>query len=256
MPVLFTHARTSTQVDDPGGFLRDGASSGRFDLPSPDGPDDSAVAVSLRSSGAVPTGGIHALGLSTPHLLLVGVTVVLLVLALTCLVAGGPVVALVFTVFALVLGVLTLVSVQRRRVGLRTLDAAWRQGWVRFAPARVGAAWLDRVVRHGPSTGPRGDRGRNQDVRYWFRAGVEIFPTDGTEPFTVTTSPFQVLADRDGKPHGLRTAPGPLDLTEPEYCNGWTVARYIVGSPVESATVTTGLTDTQILAALEAAGIR
>ncbi|HJG47103.1 MAG TPA: hypothetical protein K8V62_12115, partial [Corynebacterium variabile] len=60
----------------------------------------------------------------------------------------------------------------------------------------------------------------------------------------------------DGNPHGLHTAPGPLDVSEPEYSNGWTLVRYVAGAPEESATVTTGLTEAQILAALEAAGVR
>lgn len=256
MPVLFEHARATAQVADPGGFLRDGADTGRFDHACPDSPDDPAVTDALRSTGRVPIAGVYALGLSLPQWSLVGVAGGLALLAVICLFAGAPVVALVFVVFAVFLGGLTAFSAGRRREGLLALDAAWRQGWVRFAPARVGAAWLDREVRHGPAMGPRDDRGRNQDVRHWYRAGVEVFPTDGTDPFTVTTSPFQVLADRDGNPHGLHTAPGPLDVSEPEYSNGWTLVRYVAGAPEESATVTTGLTETQILAALEATGVR
>jgi hypothetical protein len=214
------------------------------------------VTEALCATGQVPIAGVYGLGLSLSQLSLAGVAGALAVLALICLVVGAPVVALVFVVFAVFLGGLTAFSAGRRREGLRALDAAWEHGWIRFAPARVGAAWLDHEVRHGPAMGPQGDRGRNQDVRHWYRASVEVFPTDGSDPFTVTSSQFQVLADRDGKPRGLRTSPGPLDVTEPEYSNGWTLVRYIAGAPEESATVTTGLTETQILAALEAAGIR
>lgn len=256
MAVLFTHARTATRIDDPGGFLEDGLSSGRFDVPCPEGPDTSAVTVALGATGPLPMAGVYALGLSVPQLVLSGVTALLTVAGLVLLLLGVPVATLVFLVFAVVLGTLTVMSARRRRAGLRALSLAWERGWVRFAPARVGAAGVDRVVRHGPQAGPKEDRGRNQDVRYWYRADVRVYLTDGSDSFTVTTAPFQALPDRDGTALNLRTAPGPVDAAEPEYANGWTVVRYLVGAPEASATVTTNLTDAQLTAALEAAGVR
>jgi hypothetical protein len=256
MAELFRHARSATTVDDPGGYLRDGAATGHFRTPNPAGPDASAVTTALAGHGPMPLAGVRWLGLSTPQLVIGGVAVILAATGCAALAAGSATTAAVFLVLAVLLAVITGVSARRRRASLAPLYAAWDGDWLRFAPARVGAVWLDHSVRHGPAVGPKEDRGRNQDVRHYFRAGVRVFPTDGSAPFDFTTAPFQALATRDGEPHGLRTAPSPVDAGEPEYANGWTVARYVTGVPEASATLTTNLSTAQIEAALAAADIR
>lgn len=255
MPELFEPARTATTVADPGGLLRDGAATGRFDSPAPAGPDTSAVTAALAGAGPMPLAGVHVLGLSTAQLVLGATAGLLVVAALAAFVGWSTPAAVVFLVLAVIVGALTVVSAHRRRESLAPLYAAWQGGWLRFAPARVGAVWLDHSVRHGPPMGPKEDRGRNQDVRHYFRATVDVLPTGGSTPFRFTTAPFQTLADRDGVPHGLRTAPSPVDATEPEYANGWTIVRYVAGAAEQSVTVTTNLTAAQITAGLAAAGV-
>ncbi len=258
--MIFTHARNSTTLHDPDSALAEGMNSGAFDVPCTLPPDSAAVTDALQHQGTMPISGTRWLGMSTGQLVLVGASAVLLLAGVVLIgVSSGPsdtpglVTGVVLGVIGLAVGAITAVSVRARHRNLLLLAAAWQNGWLRFAPAEVGAVWVDRTVQHGQK---RHDR-VNQDNRYWYRALVQVHPTDGHAPFTVTTEPFQALGDRDGRPHDLRTAPGPLDSFEPEYANGWTVARYVAGdaaSCAASATVTTNLSDDQVRAALAAAG--
>lgn len=258
--MIFTHARSATTLHDPAHAVEQGASSGTFDVPCNLPSDSPAVIDALEGHGTMPVAGTRWFGLSTSQLVLAGVSAAL-VLAAVILVAvsSGPsdtpglVTGVVLGLIGLAVGAITAVSARARRRGLMALATAWHNGWLRFAPAEVGAVWVDRTVLHGQK---RPD-GVNQDNRYWYRALVRVHPTDGHAPFTVTTQPFQALGDREGHPHDLRTAPGPLDSFEPEYANGWTIARYVAGDAdtcAASATVTTNLSDAQVRAALAASG--
>lgn len=254
--VIFDHARTSGGVHDPGGFLRDGAAAGQFTATNPAGQDSSPLTAALSVHGQLPMPGVRLFGLSTAQLVLGLLSLVLVGSGLAMLCTSAPVAGVLLLLFGLVSGTVTAVSGHRRLTGLRALTQAWSTGWIRFAPARVGAVWHDHDVRHGPAAGPSEDRGRNQEVRHFFRTTLEVVPTDGSPTFRVTTAPFEALATRDGEPRGLRTAPGPLDAGEPEYSNGWTIVRYVDGAHQESATPTTNLSREQIIAGLAAAGIR
>jgi hypothetical protein len=258
VPRIFTHARSATAIADPGGLIEDGAATGRFAAPCPLPPDDERVTAALRGSGTMPVSGARLLGLATSQLVLaVAACGVLLVGAL--LLGAGSVSGTGVGVVLLLLGVgilgFTWTSARGRRRRLLALASAWQNGWLRFAPARVGAVWVDRQVTHGRAN----SQGANQDNRYWFRAVVEVHPTDSTPVFTVVTDPFQALADHEGAPHDLVSAANPVDAFEPECTNGWTVARYLAGDDETrsaSATVTTNLSVAQISAALTAAGVR
>lgn len=206
----------------------------------------------------MPVAGARLFGLDTVQLVLFACSAGVFLAALLLLGAGsvsGTGVGVALLVIAAVLVSFTVWSARSRRRRLVALARAWQNQWLRFAPARVGAVWVDRHVTHGRKDA----RGANQDNRYWFRALVEVYPTDGTPVFTVTTEPFQALANRDGVPHSLHSAPNPVDVFEPEYTNGWTVARYVAGdhdTVTASATVTTNLSLPQVGAALEAAGVQ
>jgi hypothetical protein len=258
VPRIFTHARSTTAIADPGGLLEEGAATGQFASPCPLPPDDDRITGALRGTGTMPVSGTRLFGLATSQLVLVvsacGVLVVGALLLGAGSVSGTGVGLVLLLLGAGILG-FTWTSARGRRRRLLALASAWQNGWLRFAPARVGAVWVDRRVSHGKAN----RQGANQDNRYWFRAVVEVRPTDGTPVFTVVTEPFQALADHEGAPHDLVSAPNPVDAFEPEYTNGWTIARYLAGDQETrsaSATVTTNLSPAQISAALTAAGVR
>ncbi|OLT50644.1 hypothetical protein BJF89_09305 [Corynebacterium sp. CNJ-954] len=258
MPRIFTHARSATVIADPNDLISTAYEEGRFSTHCPLPPDDAAVTEALRGNGTMPVAGARLFGLATAQLVLVVSACAVALVGLLLLGAGsvsGVGVGSVLLVLGAGILAFTVLSARSRRRRLVALATAWQNGWLRFAPARVGAVWVDRRVTHGRAN----SQGANQDNRYWFRAVVEVHPTDGSPTFTVVTDPFQALANRDGVPHDLVSAPNPVDAFEPEYTNGWTVARYVAG-PTEtmaaSATVTTNLSSTQIGAALRAAGVR
>lgn len=256
---IFTHARQDMTVHDPVGAIAAGHQQGRFDVDCSLPQDDPAVTGALQAHGTMPVAGVRWLGLATGQLVLAIMSVVMVLLGLVLVaVSSGPsetpgrVAGVVIAVLGAAVGVLTVISARRRRVGMHALANAWQHGWLRFAPAEVGGVWIAREVVHGREH----PQGVNQDHRYWYCAEVRVHPADGTEPFTFITRPFEALGDRDGNPHDLRTAPGVVDAFEPEYANGWTIVRYIAGDPQDreaSATVTTNLSDDQVRAALEAA---
>lgn len=258
MPQIFTHARSRTITADPGSLIEDGYLAGRFDDTCTLPPDSPEVTRALQDNGTMPVAGARLFGLDTTQLVLIasaaGVVLAGVLLLGAGTVSGTGIGAAMLIIAACLVG-LTLVSARSRRRRLVALAKAWKNDWLRFAPARVGAVWVDRHVTHGRKS----PNGANQDNRYWFRAVVEVHPTDGSPVFTVTTEPFQALANRDGEPHGLRSAPNPVDVFEPEFTNGWTVARYIAGdrdTVTASATVTTNLSLNQIGAVLRAARIQ
>ncbi|MGO1949732.1 MAG: hypothetical protein ACTH1D_08865 [Mycobacteriaceae bacterium] len=251
--MIFTHARSSLTIDDPAGLVESGYRGGRFASPCELPRDDADVTGALEAHGTVPVSGVRWLGLATPQLVLAGVAAVLVVggLILTGISdTPGLVAGVVLTVIGAAIVALTVTSARGRRRRMIALAAAWRNGWLRFAPAEVGAVWIDRVVKHGR----KDSRGANQDSRYWYRAEVRVHPTDGTPEFTFTSRAFQALSDDDGVPRDLRTSPNPVDAFEPEYANGWTIVRYVAGEQEDTATVTTNLSEGQIRAALAAAG--
>ncbi|WP_420098504.1 hypothetical protein [Corynebacterium sp.] len=257
MPRLFTHARNATVIADPGGLVEAGYAAGRFATPCPLPPDDDAVTTALRDNGTMPVAGARFFGLATAQLVLVATALAVVLVSLVLLGAGsvsGVGVGIVLLLLGAGILGFTALSARSRRRRLVALATAWQNGWLHFAPARVGAVWIDRRVTHGRAN----SQGANQDNRYWYRAVVEVHPTDGSEVFTVVTEPFQALANREGVPHDLVSAPNPVDAFEPEYTNGWTIARYLAGTPetmTRSATVTANLSLTQIGAALKAAGV-
>lgn len=258
VPRIFTHARSATTIADPGGLVEDGYGAGRFSTACPFPSDYEAVTDALSANGTMPVAGARLFGLATAQLVLVACAVAVVLVGVLLLGAGsvsGTGVGVVLILLGAGLAGLSLVTARSRRRRLLALAAAWRNGWLRFAPARVGAVWVDRLVTHGRAN----SQGANQDNRYWFRALLEVHPTDGSPVFTVTTAPFQALADHAGTPHDLVSAPNPVDVFEPEYSNGWTVVRYLAGdhdTVAASSTVTTNLSLNQIGAALRAAGVR
>ncbi|KAB1503658.1 hypothetical protein F7230_00555 [Corynebacterium sp. 320] len=164
--------------------------------------------------------------------------------------AGNVLLAVAVGVIAVALlaGVAVSHRAYRRRVAL--VERAWDNGWVRFAPARVGAVWVSHMSHH------QGTKALDQDTRYYFQARVQVCSAEGEELFQFDSAPFSAPADRNGVPLDLHTAPTPLDLLEPEAFNGWTVARWIDGHEEHTATIATGLTRQQICAGLTHAGVR
>lgn len=250
---VFTHARTAALIDDPYGALARGAEAGTFaqscTLPS----GSPAITAALESNGRMPVDGLRG-GMATSQVAIsiVGLVLVVLGLFLFFVPDGtGAKIAGAFIGFTgALLWTVTVFSARKRIGAVENLATAWQNGWVRFAPARVGGVWISSVSRHGNR---REDR--DTEYRFRYRALVEVYPTDGTEPFRFHSSEFTALADRHGVPLGLKMVEGPLDHFEPEFSNGWTVARWFAGDP-ESATITTDLSVAQIKAALRASAVR
>lgn len=255
MPTLFTHARNATTIADPGSVIEDGYLGGRFDTPCPLPSGSREFDAALEDNGTMPVAGAGVLGLATSQLVLVISALVVVVVGVLLVSAGtvsGTGVGIVMVLLGVAIAAITWSSARARRRRLLALARAWQNGWLRFAPARIGAVRQDRLVTHGRAN----RQGSNQANHYWYRAVVEVHPTDGTGVFTVDSAPFEALADHGGVPRGLRTAPNPVDALEPEYSNGWTVVRYVAGEPEASATVTTNLSEPQITAALRVAGVQ
>lgn len=249
---IFQYARTSSMIDDPGNVLSHGAASGLFNNRCPFPSDNPAIVAALESAGTMPVAGSK--WPLSPIQVVVGVGALVVgtigTLA-TALGSGGTrVIGVVILGVALLLLMIAVISTAQRRRNVSVLGTAWRQGWVRFAPARVGGVWINRVVHHNPHQ----DR-LNYHRNYYYRAAVQVFPTDGSQPFTFTSTEFEAIASWEGMPVDLNQAYGPLDVFEPEFFNGWTICRYIAGQP-NSATITTDLSRRQIAAALAAAGVR
>lgn len=249
---IFSHARRSAVIDDPNGALASGEAAGQFDFRCSLAPGSASVLSALESNGRVPVAGNPG-GISAGQWVMVAVAAAMVSVGLLFVVlAGGPSTIPGFVIMGvgLLLAVMGSMSIMRRRQNLLILGKAWSNGWIRFAPARVGGVWVHRVSHHNKNP----DR-RNNERRYYFKAIVEAAPDDGTEPFTFTTREFPAAASWDGIPVGLNLAAGSLDVLEPEYGNGWTICRYIAGDP-SSATISTDLSGKQVEAALRAAGIR
>ncbi|HIW96564.1 MAG TPA: hypothetical protein H9867_08825 [Candidatus Corynebacterium gallistercoris] len=249
---VFSHARHSAIIDDPDGSLAAGEASGQFDVRCSLPSGSPSIKAALEANGRVPVAG-NAGGVSAGQWVIIGVAAALFAVGLFfALLAGGAAVipGIVIAAVGVLLAGVGSVSITRRRRNLLVLGKAWSNGWIRFAPARVGGVWVHRVSTHNDNP----DR-RNNERRYYFKAIVEVQPDDGTEPFTFTTREFPAAASWDGTPVGLNLAAGPLDVLEPEYSNGWTVCRYIAGNPA-SATISSDLSGKQVEAALRAAGIR
>ncbi|MBC2681572.1 hypothetical protein [Corynebacterium anserum] len=252
-PSLFRYARTSPVIEDNYGALRRGKENGVFRQPCPLPAENPAVLAALESHGRVPVDGLKN-GMAGSQALLSAVSVSLIILGtFLCVFTtrfGGCVAGGVIASIGIVILIVDVWSIRRRQRDVATLSEAWHNGWLRFAPAQVGGVWVSSSTRHGNQR-----ELRDADFRYRYRALVEVHPMDGSEPFYVRTDEFDVDADREGLPYGLKMADGPLDMFEPEFSNGWTVARWVAGIP-ESATITTDLNVEQIKAVLRAAGIR
>ncbi len=249
-PKIFPYARSSALIDDPSGALQAAASSDAFASPCPHPTGSPAVTKALAERGKLPVNSAFGgLGGGRVILGIVGLVMTLtgVVCALLRFTRGAPsiVVALVLLLIGVLLVVVTVYSARQRSRNLHQLGMAWRNGWVRFAPARVGGVWVSSATRHN------GPEDHTHEVRYKFRAIVEVLPTDGGESFTITTAEFSAPADADGQPYDLISAENPLDVLEPEHFNGWTIARYLAHDPHGTATISTDLSAAQIKAAVQ-----
>lgn len=249
-PTLFRYARTSPVIEDPNGALHRGMEGGSFQERCALPQDDPAVVAALESQGRVPVDGMKN-GMANSQAVLCVVAVGLIVLGVAMGVLtnrfGGWLAGGIMAVIGAIILAIDIWSIRRRKQAVANLSEAWHNGWLRFAPAHVGAVWVSSSTRHGNQR-----EQRDADFRYRYRALVEVYPTDGSAPFHMHTEEFDANADRDGIPYGLKMADGPLDFFEPEFSNGWTVARWVAGDP-QSATITTDLNMDQIKAVLRVA---
>lgn len=253
---LFNHARTSAVIHDPERAIRDGAERGRFDTRNPKVANSPALVAALESNGRMPVAGRES-GVSGMQILL-GIIAALLIIgggALAVLSTATLPVGAIIALIGVGLLAVTVVSFRRRRANIAHISKAWANGWLAFAPARVGGVWISSATQHSSRNYNRDDHVPNNDVRYQYRAVVEVFPTDGSQPFQFTTAEFSAPASHSGVPINLKMMEGPLDQGEPEYSNGWTLARWVYGNQ-DSATITTDLSKLQIQAALKAVGPR
>lgn len=244
---IFNYARVSAVIDDPDNAVARGVEMQQFDQPCPYPVGSPAVDAALESNGRMPVAGMRG-GTSTAQVVLFGVSLALIILGVLLLMFGSAAAvagAVLGLVGVLLFGV-AVVSVRKRIRALEQLSMAWRSGWLRFAPARVGGVWISSFSRHGNQRDER-----DSEVRFRYRALVEVYPTDGSAPFRFHTSEFTAPSSRNGKPVGLNMVEGPLDHFEPEFTNGWTIARWVAGNE-DSATITTDLSIAQIRAALRA----
>lgn len=248
---IFPYARTSAVIDDPSGALEAAAESGAFSKPCPYPEGSPALTRALEDNGKLPVNSAFG-GLGGGRIVLAVVSTALLASAVffgfTSISRGTPsiVVPIVLLFVGGVLGAVTLYSVRMRRRNLYQLGVAWRNGWVRFAPARVGGVWISSASHHNSS------EDYTHEVRYNYRAIAQILPTDGGDSFTITTSEFSAPSDADGRPYNLHRAENPLDVLEPEHFNGWTIARYLAHDPQGTATICTDLSASQVSAGVKA----
>ena len=255
-PPLFHYGRSSAAIDDPADAIRQGAESGQFDTRNPHEVNSPALMAALESHGRLPVAGSRG-GMSTAQIVIETIGLALLIGGVAlCLISGPALFAgLILGTIGLVLVVVGVISFRRRRSNLAMISQAFNNGWLSFAPARVGGVWISSVRQHSSHNIDRDDHVRNNDVRFRYRALVEVFPTDGSEPFRFTSGEFSAPASHRGVPLDLKMMDGPLDHGEPEFNNGWTIARWVTGNQ-ESATITTDLAKSQIRAALQAVGPR
>ena len=253
---LFHYGRSSAVIDDPDGAIRRGAESGQFDTRNPHVANSPALMAALESHGRLPVAGSRG-GMSTTQIVIGVIGLALLIGGVAlCLIPGPALFAgLILGAIGLLLVVVDVISFQRRRANLTMISQAFNNGWLSYAPARVGGVWISSARQHSSHNNDREDHVRNNDVRFRYRALVEVFPTDGSEPFRFTSGEFSAPASHRGVPLDLKMMDGPLDHGEPEFNNGWTVARWVSGNQ-ESATISTDLAKAQIRAALNAVGPR
>lgn len=252
MADIFRYGRSSVIIDDPADGLAYGEEVGTFDegcsLPA----GSAAINAALSSNGRMPVAGNSA-GFSAVQIVVLVVGVALAAFGGFLATRGSTqplVIGAVLGAIGLLMVGIALYSATKRRGRLRILGKAWANGWLRFAPVRVGGVWISRVSTHNDN----GDA-TNTDHRYYYKAMAQAHPTDGSEPFTFRTGEFNAPADWEGRPYDLKVADRPMDVLEPEYTNGWTICRYIAGQP-ETATIATDLSAKQVKAALEAAQVR
>ncbi|WP_295641941.1 hypothetical protein [uncultured Corynebacterium sp.] len=248
---IFPYARTSATIDDPSGALQNSIQNGAFEKPCPHPAGSPGLVQALEHNGRLPVNSAFG-GLGGGRIVL-GAVAIGLILAgfffgFFSITRGGPsiVVPIVLLFIGGVLGAVAAYSVRLRSRRLHQLGVAWRNGWVRFAPARVGGVWISSASQHNNSDD------YTHEVRYNFRAIVEVLPNDGGEKFTFVSSEFSAPADADGKPYKLHRAENPLDVLEPEHFNGWTIARYLAHDPAGTATISTDLSAAQVKAGVEA----
>lgn len=252
MVQVFKYGRSSVVIDDPLDGLVRGDQSGTFDQRCTLPAGSVALNAALSNNGRMPVAGNTA-GFSVVQTVVLTIGAVLFGLGGFLAARGGTqalVIGLVIGAIGLLMAGVSLYSASKRRSRLRILGKAWGNGWLRFAPARVGGVWVTRVSTHNDN----GER-MNSERRYYYKAMVQAYPTDGTEPFTFRTSEFNAPANWEGRPYNLHMADGPMDVLEPEFTNGWTICRYIAGQP-ETATISTDLSAKQVKAALEVSQIR
>lgn len=252
MVEIFQYGRSSVVIDDPADGLVRGAQAGTFDercsLPA----GSAAINAALSNSGRMPVAG-NAAGFSVVQTAVLCVGGCLVLFSGFLGLRGGTqstVIGTVLSAIGLLMAGIALYSAKKRRGRLQILGKAWGNGWLRFAPVRVGGVWISRVSTHNDN----GDT-TNTDRRFYYKAMAQAYPTDGLQPFTFRTGEFNAPADWNGHAYNLRMAEGLMDVLEPEYTNGWTICRYIAGQP-ETATIATDLSAKQVKAALEVAQIR
>lgn len=252
MVEVFKYGRSSVVIDDPQDGLARGNEAGTFDQRCPLPAGSVAVNAALSDNGRMPIAGNSA-GFSVVQIVVLVVGAAMGAFGAFLATRGSMqplVIGAVLGAIGLLMAGIALYSAAKRRSRLRILGKAWGNGWLRFAPVRVGGVWITRVSTHNDN----GER-TNTERRYYYKAMVQAYPTDGTEPFTFRTGEFNAPANWEGRPYNLHMADGPMDVLEPEFTNGWTICRYIAGQP-ETATISTDLSAKQVKAALEVSQIR
>ncbi len=246
---IFKHARTAPLIDDPNGTIARLIDDGSFEQACTLPAGSPATIAALESNGRMPVDGLRS-GMAASQVVVSAVGLGFIALGVVLIVfaqgTGASVAGVIIGLIGALLCGVMVISVRKRVSTVAELSKAWDNGWLRFAPARVGGVWISGVTCHGNQ---REDR--DTEYRFRYRALVEVYPTDGTAPFRFHSSEFTALADRHGRPMGLKMVEGPLDHFEPEFSNGWTIARWIAGDS-DSATITTDLSLAQIKAALAA----
>lgn len=208
------------------------------------------VEKALVAAGAMPVSR-DVLGLGVARLIMLIIAGVLAVIGFGVALSSsrGTIAGIVVGVLCVMLMGAIFLSARRRKFAIQQLTRAWEKGWVQFGPARVGGVWISGQSSHNIE-----DK-RTHEVRYRYRAAVEVLDGDYGPGFRFNSEEFGAPSDRDGQPLGLHMAQSELDVLEPEFFNGWTIARWVVGAEEKSATIATDLSRKQVIAALQAAGI-
>lgn len=247
---IFDYGRTSPLISDPGNVLAA--------LPLSEDESHSLtlrgaqtdVEKALAAHGSMPVSR-DVLGVGVARLIMLIIAGVLAVVGFGVAFSSsrGTIAGLVVGIVCVMLIAAIFFSARRRKLAIQQLSLAWEKGWVQFAPARVGGVWISGQSAHNVE-----DK-RTNEVRYRYRAAVEVPAGNYGPGFRFDSEEFGAPADRDGQPLGLHMAPSELDVLEPEFFNGWTIARWVVGAEEKSATIATDLSRKQVIAALQAAGI-